>query len=290
MVLNSVVKISLDVVEELVIGVLDVVLHVSSEVVLRVMVVEVTSIGWVSSVVVSEIMSLKVMSVAMMVSVVVSGVVWVVGVVVVHISDPVIWEVLNSMGVMVVSGVCGAVLLLITVTVVGAVVAIDVSIEVVVLTMLLSSVVSVVAKVWLVVLQLPVALFGMGEWVVVHSMDGSGVMWVLVMSPFMWSHIVVRHVPSAVEVVLVNVMISMMSLDWVVVDNLVLRVVVCTIPVWLVRDGVLLLLFLLSFLLCLWVVAFEVVHSVLVVVTESVITISVVLNWLINVRVVWVIV
>ena len=73
---------------------------------------------------------------------------------------------------------------------------IDSSVEVVVLSVSLSEVVSVVAEMWLVVLQLPVSGISMSEVVMVFSMEGSCVVWVFVMGELMWSQIVMWNVPS----------------------------------------------------------------------------------------------
>ena len=53
-------------------------------------------------------------------------------------------------------------------------------------------------------------------------MDSSGMVWILVMSPFVWGNIMMRHVPSTMEVVLVNMMVRVMSSDWMVLVKLVL--------------------------------------------------------------------
>lgn len=242
--LNSVVDLSFHIVEQLIVGVLDIVDHLGTEVVVGIVVVIVTRVISVSSLIVSEILGnvMVIVGISFEELVVVLVVVWA-DKFWLHIMNPVVWMVLNTVGVVVLVDVLWVVGALVGIAVVETVVAINASVDVVVLTVSLTKEVTLVAEVWLVTLESPVTLIEMGTFVRVLTMDWSGVVGILMSVHLIWGQIVVWHVPSIMEWI-VGSDVMLMEIVSVVVswDNVAVVVTVLSgVVLWMVWLGVLLL-------------------------------------------------
>lgn len=199
----------------------------------------------------------------------------------------------------------------ITIAIVSSVVSINSSVNIVILAVLFTSVVALVAKMGLVSLKGPIASICMSKSVLVLTVDGCSMVWVLVVAELMWGNIVVWHIPSSMEV---EVSIRVMSGNWMVLRKLIqgvigsivvsvnamgivwsnsISVMLSSIVVWLVLS---VLLSLLGTLYWLWMVlakSMMIVLMALSVMLRVVDHLSVSLlmsDWLINMRLVWVLV
>jgi hypothetical protein len=215
-VLYSMVELTLQVVEEVIIGMLNIMDHLGAKVIVTVMVVSIPRVVRVVRIRVVVVMGQVVVIVVVLSKVVcwvVSVVAWVVvgssheDLWMVHIGDPVIWMVLNSEGAVVVRCVGWVVLLLIHVAVVGSMMSVYAPVDIVVHAMLFSGEVSVVSEMRLMSLQVPETLVEVAEVVSIFSNDWGGMVWTLEGVVLIWSHIVMGDIPSSMQGVISIIMV-----------------------------------------------------------------------------------
>jgi len=200
MVLYSMVDLSLDVMEELVVRVFNIMDHLGTEMIISIVVVIVSWVVGVAWTVVFEVLSQMgiVVSIAMEVLIMVLVVVWSYKFWC-HIMDPVIWLELKTVDIVVVIDLLWVVHALISVAIVKSMVTINSSIKVMVLAMAFSSEVTLVSEMRLMILKSPVTLVEMCKVMRVLSHDSGGVVWINMSMCLVWSQVVMWKIPSIME-------------------------------------------------------------------------------------------